>query len=447
MYQSMCQKNEFWYLCDSETMSPPLLSLRYCEAEIHKKQFSTQRAELQAVQFFYAFWLDKFGETLDYSLYKSNFQDIESLIDELEPFWDYLVAGRILNLCVLFTDNVNTDTTKLATHSTRALAVIRFIKFLIKTYIDSRYTNLSKTEILQHRKLLEIKLEAPQFAFQKYIKDSSAKKNQLHSLTAEQCHDFLKVVRPNTVKKPNPLNPNLSRALQIRNYVMWLLILRYGLRPGEVLLLQRISFKPYFTDPSKFLMVVQNLESEDDTRSQKPSIKTPDSTRNIDISKEHYDLIIGLYYNNLRATEEQSGHDFIFTSSVKPYGPLSYRAMLKAFERSAESFKENFPEHFDIEFSDAITRNVTPHWLRHTWAFSTLAQIHKETEEKFIKTKIVKISGIMEDSIEQLRVLGGWAVKSRMPSYYAARFIQGSANMTLLNIFNSTLIYDEDIEF
>lgn len=446
MYQSMCQENEFWYLCDSETMSPPLLSLRYCEANVHKKKFNTQRAYLQAVQFFYTFWFDKFGETLDYSLYKSNFQDIESLIDELEPFWDYLVAGRKLNLHVLFTNDVNTDTKKLATHSTRALAVIRFIKFLIKTYIDSRYTILSKTEILQHRKLLEMKLEAPQSAFQKYIKDSGAKKNQLHSLSTKQCNDFLKVVRPSTAKTPNPLNPHLSRALQIRNYVMWLLILRYGLRPGEVLLLQRVSFKAYHTDRSKFLMVVQNLEDEKDTRSQKPSIKTTDSTRNIDISKEHYNLIIGIYYNKLRPTEEQSGHDFIFASSVKPYSPLSYRAMLKEFERSAESFNKNFPEHFDINYSYAITGNVTPHWLRHTWAFSTLAQIYKETEDQFIKTQVVKISGIMEDSIEKLRALGGWAIKSRMPSYYAARFIEGNANMTLLNIFNNTLLYDEDIE-
>jgi integrase len=446
MYKAMCLENEFWYLCDSETMSPPLLSLRYCEAEIHKKQLNTQRAELQAVQFFYAFWLDKFGETLDYSLSKSNFQDIEILIDELEPFWDYLVAGRKLNVHVL-PNNINTDTTKLATHSTRALAVIRFINFLIKTYIDSRYTNLSKTEILQHRKLFEMKLEAPQLTFQKYIKDSGSKKNQLRSLTGKQCHDFLKVIKPITAKTPNPLNPHLSRALQIRNYVMWLLILRYGLRPGEVLLLQKISFKPYYTDRSKFLMVVQNLESEEDTRSDKPSIKTIASTRSIDISKEHYNLIIGLYYNELRPTEEQCGHDFIFASSVKPYSPLSYRGMLKEFERSAESFKKNFPEHFDINYSDAITGNVTPHWLRHTWAFSTLAQIHKETEEQFIKTQIVKVSGIMEDSIDKLRALGGWADKSRMPRYYAARFIEGNANMTLLNIFNNTLLYDEDIEF
>ncbi|MDO6640550.1 site-specific integrase [Shewanella sp. 5_MG-2023] len=450
MYKTMCFKDEFWYLCDSETMLPPLLSFRYCEYKLRKNAFSTQRAELQAVQFFYEFWFDKFSETLDYSLYKSGFQDIELLIDELEPFWEYLVAGRKLNLHVLFSGNVNTDTKKLTTHSTRCLAVIRFIKCLIDIYVDSRYTNQSKTEILAHRKLLKMKLETPRKSFQRYIRDSGSQTSTLHSLSADQCVDFSKVIRPSTKKAQNPLNPQVSQPIQIRNYLMWLLMLRYGLRVGEIQLLQKISFKPYMTDSSKFLMIVQNLEDNNDTRSQKPSIKTMQSTRKIDITREHYNLIFGVYYNKSRPTDEQCGHDFIFASSVKPYRPLSYRGILKEFERTAKSFKKNFPAHFNIDYSDAITANITPHWLRHTWAFSTLAAIYSQTSDKYINTKAVKVSGIMEDSIEQLRVLGGWSLKSRMPQHYGRRFIQNQANMSLLNIFNSTLydnLIDEDIEF
>lgn len=449
MYKALCLKDEFWYLCDSETMLPPLLSLRYCESQLHKKAFNTQRSELQAVQFFYEFWLDKFGETLDYSLYQSDFQDIEILIDQLDSFWDYLVAGRQLNLHVL-TTKLNTNKTKLATHAKRALAVVRFINFLINTYVDSRYTTLSKTEILQQRKLLQMKLEVPAESFQKWIKDSRSTSMELHSLSAQQYADFAKVIRPSTAKVPNPLNPQISQSIQIRNYIMWLLMFNYGLRVGEIQLLQKASFKPYMTDKTKYLMVVQNLEDENDTRSQKPSIKTTDSTRGIDITAAHYNLIFGVYYNKLRPSEELCGHDFIFASSTKPYRPLSYRGILNEFERSAQSFKENFPEHFNTQYGDAITANITPHWLRHTWAFSTLALIYEQTKDKYIKTQIVKVDGIMIDSIEQLRVLGGWALKSRMPQHYAKRFIQDQANMSLLSVFNNTLdenLFDEDIEF
>ncbi|PQJ62396.1 tyrosine-type recombinase/integrase [Photobacterium angustum] len=449
MYKAMCLKDSFWYLCDSETMLPPLLSLRYCESHLHSKALNTQRSELQAVQFFYEFWLDKFGMTLDYFLYKSEFQDIEILINELDSFWDYLVAGRQLNLYIM-TTKLNTDKKKLVTYSKRSLAVVRFINFLINTYVDSRYTTLSKTEILQQRKLLEMKLELPVKSFQKWVKDSSSKNNELRSLSANQYTDFVKVIRPSTTKVPNLLNPHISQSIQIRNYIMWLLMFNYGLRVGEIQLLQKASFKPYMTDKTKYLMMVQNLEDENDTRSQKPSIKTTDSTRGIDITAAHYNLIFGVYYNKLRPSEELCGHDFIFASSKKPYQPLSYRGILNEFERSAQSFKENFPEHFNTQYGDAITANITPHWLRHTWAFSTLALIYDQTKDKYIKTQIVKVDGIMIDSIEQLRVLGGWALKSRMPQHYAKRFIQDQANMSLLSIFNNTLdenLFDEDIEF
>lgn len=445
MYNTLCLKDEFWYLCDSKTMLPPLLSLRYCESKLHKNAFNTQRAELQAVQFFYEFWLDKFGETLDYSLYKSGFQNIVILIDELDSFWDYLVAGRQLNLHVL-TTNLNINKKNFSTHAKRALAVVRFINFLINNYVDIRYTTLSKTEILQQRKLLQMKIEIPVRGFQKWVKDSSSTGKELRSLSAEQYADFVKVIRPSTAKAPNSLNPQISQSIQIRNYIMWLLMFNYGLRVGEVQLLQKASFKPYMTDKTKYLMRVQNLENENDTRSQKPSIKTTESTRSIDITSAHYNLIFAIYYKNLRPSEEECGHDFIFASSTKPYRPLSYRGILNEFERSTQSFKKNFPEHFNTQYGDAITGKITPHWLRHTWAFSTLALIYKIQKDKFIKSHN-NFDRIMVDSIEQLRVLGGWALKSRMPQHYAKRFIQNQANMSLLNVFNSMLddnLFDED---
>lgn len=446
MYQVKCLKNEFWYICDSVTMTPPLLSLRYCEFIIHKKAYNTQRAELQSLKFFYEFWYEKFRETLDYTLYKSNFEDIEIVINNLESYWDYLVSGKTIKIKVLYIDKINSTFEKLTTHATHCLAVVRFIKFLISTYIDSRYTNLSKTEILRSQTLLNMKLRTHQECFQKHINSSVSRNNYPRSLTLYQCDDFLKIIKPSTIKTQNLLNPYSNQSTQVRNYIICLLMLRYGLRVGEILLLQKSSFKPYQTDHDKILMLIQNLNDEKDSRSQKPQIKTSDSIRSIDISKDHYNIIIGIYYNMLRPAEELCEHDFIFASSTKPYAPLSYRAVLKEFTKSAKAFNRHFPEHFDVRYSYALTSNITPHWLRHTWAHSTLASLYKKTEDKMIKTQVVNISGAMDDAVDQLRKLGGWSLKSKMPQYYASRFIQEHANINLLSIFSNSIDENYSVE-
>lgn len=437
MYQVMCLKNEFWYLCDSETMTPPLLALRYCESLVHKKAYNTQRAELQAISYFYQFWYGKFGETLDYILYKSRFTKIELIINELDSFWEYLTVGRTLKVKVLFA-NTNFKV-NLSTCATRCIAVIRFINFLIDTYIDSRYLDRPKYEILQIRTLLKLKLQSPSVSFNKYVKNSASRENYYRSLTSYQCNDFIKIIRPSIIKNPNPLNPYANQSIQLRNYLIWLLMLRYGLRVGEVLLLQKTSFTQYITDQDKVLMHIQNLNDENDTRSQKPQIKTAESNRSINVSKSHYNMIIGIYYNKLRPAEKLCRHNFIFTSTTKPYAPLSYRTVLKEFDKSAKAFNEHFPEHYDVRYSCALASNLSPHWLRHTWAYSTLASLYKLTEDKMIKTQVVNISGVMEDAIGKLRTLGGWSLSSKMPQYYAARFMEENANLDLLNIFCSNL--------
>lgn len=60
-----------WILIDTETCLPLLYPLRYHIDHLAFRSLSTQSASLQAVKFFYEFWLQKHGVTFCYSFYAS----------------------------------------------------------------------------------------------------------------------------------------------------------------------------------------------------------------------------------------------------------------------------------------------------------------------------------------------------------------------------------------
>lgn len=308
---------------------------------------------------------------------------------------------------------------------------------------------------------MKSKLKEAKKKFSKWKKSNqkASAYNTLRSLTSEQYLDFICVLAPD-VKKPipiklpdgsvqadfelikeNPLNPIVSYEVQMRNYLLTTLLVHYGLRIGESLLLRKQSFLPSRVDPSKVNMRVRNLEDDefndskmDDARNYKPQIKTLDSIRDVEITSEDHKKI-DMYYKFIRPTS--CDHDFIFTSSMKPYKPVSYSTIQSQFSKVMQAFKEQFPDHFDTQYSEAIIDKVTPHWLRHTWAYATLAAIYEKKKDQYIQSGVVNVKGLMVDAQDELRVIGGWSKKSIMPAKYAKRFIQEEANRTLMEVYRN----------
>ncbi|WP_337911469.1 site-specific integrase [Vibrio cholerae] len=288
-------------------------------------------------------------------------------------------------------------------------------------------------------------------------------------MTSEQFEDFFRVLTPDVMKpvpvklpdggiqasftliKENPLNPIVSYDVQMRNYLLTTLLVRYGLRTGESLLLRKQSFLPLKSDSSKVIMRVRNLEEYDlndsimeDARHNKPQIKTADSVRDVEITAEDYKKI-QVYFEFIRPKECE--HDFIFASSLKPYKPVSYTTIQTQFKQVVESFKKHFPEHFDPQYAEYISETITPHWLRHTWAYAMLSAIYEKEKRRYIDYGVVNVRGIMEDAQDQLRVMGGWAKKSIMPAKYAKRFTQELANQTLMDVYRNHFNANSDIDF
>tara|TARA_Y100000588_G_scaffold394088_2_gene512773 strand:- start:2716 stop:4152 length:1437 start_codon:yes stop_codon:yes gene_type:complete len=462
MYKVEKCGDEFWCVLDVQTTMPPLLSFRWLESKVKEKALGTQKSYMDSVKLFYDFWLQKHGVSLDFSFYRSNYQDVEAIIIELDAFWDFLIADKqITNVTALPDSSHGTEEVnkKKRTAAKHCGVVCNFIKFLNSTYVSASYVDEDRNTLRRLRAETNLRLDEAREKFNKF-KQSAAKASNnfddLKSLTEEQYVDFFKVLLPD-VKKPlknpktgiidwemikrNPLNPIPTYQVQMRNYLLTNLLVKYGLRIGESLLLRKNSFKKSRTVENSWIMSVRNLTDDElvdayieDARNHKPQIKSKFSNRHIHITADDYKNLM-TYYKFIRSPEAQ--HDFIFSASTSPFKPSSYSTVMTQFKVVTESFKKHFPEHFDPEYAESITQSISPHWLRHTWAFGTMENFYDKVKDEFIKAGAVNIKGIMADVRDKLRIHGGWSLKSTMPSKYAKRFEMRKANETLMRVYNS----------
>ncbi|MGD1451478.1 site-specific integrase [Vibrio harveyi] len=478
MYSVEKCDDQFWCLLDAQTTMPPLLSLRWLEKELlDYKKLGTQKSYLDSLKLFYDFWLAKHGVSLDYSFHRSNYGDVDSIVSELDAFWDYLIAGKEITNVVLLPSSSDLQkglSQKKRTAAKHCRVVCNFIQFLSDTYITPNYKDESPSELRLTRSAVNAAIKGAKEKFNKFQASNTTVRysDTMRSLTPNQYLDFISVLQPDVMRpikillpngsvqfewqlvKENELNPINSYEVQMRNYLLTILLVKYGLRIGESLLLRKASFKKSEVLDGKYIMRVRNLSDNDlsdeelsDVRNHKPQIKTNSSIRDLYISTGDYKNIMN-YYKFIRSTECR--HDFIFSATVSPYNPISYSTVKTQFNDVVNSFKKNFPTHFDSEFAEAIVENITPHWLRHTWAYATMEAIYQKIESKYIKSGAVSIKGIMEDVKDKLRVMGGWSKTSTMPAKYAKRFIQANANSTLMEIYNNhkdILLFDGEVPF
>jgi len=434
MYKVLKIDDERACLFDTELMQPTFLSLRFCLAQLHLKSVNYQISTLTNIMYFHEYWLAKFGCTLDYSMYKGEFSGsgLSKMISELDGFWVYLSNSRTYagNVAVLPPTPKKEPIQKMQTNVSRYQTVCRFIAWLIDSYITPHFITESIDDIGSHRKALHSFLNAEATKYSKYSSGKKQNTNIYKSLTHEQLRDFVSLFTlPKQITKGPDGRLLPSVYVAFRNIILVKLLTQYGLRIGEALLLRGTSFKSNMAGTA-FYMYVANLQDGVDPRKHKPLIKTPQSTRELKITAQDYNII------NMFMTQVQlrASHNFLLTSSMSDCPPLSYKAAYKIISDASDAMKLKFPNHFNPNNAEYL-ETVHPHMLRHTWAYMQLRNLHHHFEQRFVKAGAANAKGIMESAKDALRQLGGWADGSQMPSNYAKRFIAEHANEISMSLF------------
>lgn len=412
-------------LVDVHTSMPLLYPLLFADSKLFARALNTQLASLQAVKLFYEYWQSRYNCSFCHSFLRAN-TNPQIAVQEFDAFASYLQDSR--KKMPEHNDSAAMSITLVA----RLRAILQFVSFLNTEFITNRYLDLSSVEVATiHNyisKRINEKREDLRFFSRKSSRENISHQNY-HSLNSEMVKDLFRILRPTTNKQPNPENPFKRLETQFRNYIILRLLINYGLRIGELLLLETSSIKR--TSRGTYALVITNTEDEDDRKSL--SIKTKDSHRVLDLESTDYKLLT-TYITHVRSVN-QSGK-ILFITIAPPYKPLDYQSIKYACVTLTAQFKKIHPEYFDDQFLESI-RSLTPHMFRHTWATYTLAAIYKIKRAEIMRaTKLAGIvfseKGVMDEAKDELRKLGGWSVNSQVPNLYAARFIQEKANMTNL---------------
>ena len=120
-------------LFDVKTTMPLLYPLRYSIDHLNNRSSSSQDASLQAIKYFYEYWLEKHGKTFCYSFFESD-HNPSIAIDELDNFFQYLVDGYSYTPKIIKFNP--TPSGSIYTHAERTRAVARFIKYLINPTLN-----------------------------------------------------------------------------------------------------------------------------------------------------------------------------------------------------------------------------------------------------------------------------------------------------------------------
>lgn len=416
-------KQNIALIFDTTTSTPLLYPLLYSCTKLSSKAYNTQLACLQAIKSFYEFWFTKYGCSFCFSFFRAN-TNPQIAVNEIESFQSYLLCDK-LDL----TSNLSFSRKSVETISGRVRALLQFIHFLNDEFVSIRYIDLVPSEVVALHNYIAKRLVTMRRDMSR-TSNSALSKNYKHqsysSLTNQMTVDLFELLRPSTAKQPNKNNPFKKSQSQFRNFLIYRLLINYGLRVSELLLLELDSLKR--TSRGTYALVITDTSDPDDPRVSL-GIKTEASHRVMELDETDYRLV-QFYIEYLRPKNTSLRSVFLTTS--KPYKALDYQAVRFMSATVNNKFQKEHPYHFDLKYINSIDR-FTLHMCRHTWATFTLSAIYKAKKAEIIRTtKLAGIAytekGLMDEAKDQLRKLGGWSHDSAIPDLYAARFIQDKAN-------------------
>ncbi|KHT29589.1 site-specific integrase [Pectobacterium carotovorum] len=428
------QRQRLWVLMDTHTCLPLLYPLQYLVDHLALRTAATQSASLQAIKFFYEFWYQRHGVTFCFSFNSSDHNPLIA-IEELTAFFHYLENGH--SCAPILTIGSIQNTSSRRTNVGYVHAVIRFMRYLINTYISPRYVDGSPKELTRLATQLTSRLSIHKAEFRTlaYSRQMNNKitHQRFRSLTADMIMAFYQIITPDSASKKNPLNPFPAGEIQLRNFLICRLLLNYGLRVSELLLLECHSIKPNLRG-DQFSLIVTTVDKDiPDPRKRLPSLKNIYANRVLALDKLDYHFL-SLYIRKIR---HRTSHNFMFTSTQRQHPPLSYHTVYDIFSKIDVIFSVQHPEYKSDKCFDAI-ESISPHITRHTWAYLTLQRIYGEKFQRInVNSRLAAIdfsnAGLMNEAKDELRLLGGWSHNSHMPDIYAKRFLSQQANTANLH--------------
>ena len=346
------QRQRLWALMDTHTRQPLLYPLIYLIDHLALRSSATQSASLQALKFFYEFWHQKHGVTFCFSFYSSNHNPLIA-IDELTAFFHYL-ENTHLYVPALTIRSTTQTTPQRRTNIRHIHSVIRFIRYLINTYISPRYLDGSPKELTRLATQLTGRLSIHKAEFRTLTHSRQMNNGTTHkrfrSLTAEMVMAFYQIITPGSISKKNPLNPFPAGEIQLRNFLICRLLLNYGLRVSELLLLECHSIKPNLR-VDQFSLIVTTVDDDvSDERKRLPSLKNVYANRVLALDKLDFHFL-NIYIHKIRP---QASHSFLFTSTQKLHPPLSYHAVYDVFTRIDDIMSVQYPEYKTDEYFDSV---------------------------------------------------------------------------------------------
>ncbi len=405
-YQSQHNDQRCWTLLDQATGLTQQCAIIYSAFKLSKRAPSTQQRHMTAICQFYEYIYRKHNESFESYFYLNGLRGIAS---EMDGFSTYLDSGQKgTNIISLGEDAIEVSTSRV-----RIGDVFIFLRYLNNRYTTAKYdiSMTAKAIAREHTAIFFLlKDKRDELMSSASKRGATTVYEEYKSLTPFQCAAFLKIIYPSTQGNPNELNPFKSVAVSFRNYLICTLMLEYGLRRGEINLLETDSFKPSLYNPdgiTSYYITVTNCDDEEQVEGR---IKTLDSHRTLKITKQHYDYLC-VYIENFRLESDSS---ILFLSTQLP-NPLSLRMINKIFEDITKISHKHFPDIADQKSIEYLA-SCHPHKCRHTWA---VAQLYHMVDEQGMT---------ITDAKDLLRAIGGWSIKSEMPDHYGRRFLADQAN-------------------
>jgi Phage integrase family. len=201
----------------------------------------------------------------------------------------------------------------------------------------------------------------------------------------------------------SPRNPFKTEALRWRNLLIFMLLLRLGLRRGEAALLSTNSFKEDFDPVAGKTVHWLDVEEtdDDDPRYEQPGLKTAPSRRQLPLALEIIE-VEQRYSQNYRGRVNYP--QLLMSQKAKP---LSLRSFNEIFETATEALSLEARKSL---FKQGL-RGVSCHDLRHTSAV--------------VRMKRYQDTGLdLDKAQEKLRVFFGWSKTSSMPRLYAKAYFE-----------------------
>lgn len=238
--------------------------------------------------------------------------------------------------------------------------------------------------------------------------------NKVRSLPANVVEALFEITDPSSSQ-----NPFRNEKIKWQVYIIFTILLKQGLRRGELLLLPVDAVKSAFDKKSGetryWLNVNENKYETFDKRYSEPGIKTENAYRQIPVGKI-VALAIQTYVENYRG---RTNHSFLINSQLN--SPMSNENITKIFSKLSRCL----PKTVIKELKDRTGKeSITPHDLRHTSAVVFLS-------------KLLEMGNEMDEATQKMRVFFGWAPGSSMPLRYAKAVFQDRLSKVWNKIFDN----------